>query len=492
MKHSIKKQFAFNFIGLMAMTLLGCYVINNVFLQDYYEKKRRAALLSTYNIMNTASKEGTLLEENFKLGVTQLSERYNIMGMIQSNDAFLRIAFGNDIEILQGLLWDRLYMPVRGLKIIEQTGDYTLQKVIDSKTHTEYLEMVGALLGGETFYIRTPLENIRESVEIANSFLLYVGITGIVLSSIVIWFVSKKITAPILELANISKRMTQLDFEAKYTGHKKNEIALLGDNINQLSETLEETIRELKTANIELQQDIENKNRIDEMRKEFLSNVSHELKTPIALIQGYAEGLQEGIHGDDAESRAFYCDVIIDEAGKMNTMVKKLMTLSELEFGGDTVRMERLDIVALLHNFLQSAQLLAKQNDITVEMESHNPLYVWADEFKIEEVVSNYFSNAVNHCSGEKKIRIGFIHGENKIRVTVFNTGTPIPEESLPLIWGKFYKVDKARTRAYGGSGVGLSIVKAIMESLHQNYGVENREDGVCFWFELETVGKEE
>ena len=492
MKHSIKKQFAFIFIGLMVITLLGCYVINNVFLQDYYEGKRKGALLSTYEVMNTASKNGTLLEEDFQIDVTQLSERYNIMGVIQNSDTFLRITFGNDVEILQSLFWDRLYMPVKDLKIIEKTADYTLQKVIDSKTHTEYMEMVGNLVDGEIFYIRTPLENIRESVEIANRFLLYVGITGVVLSSIVIWFVIKKITAPILELADISKRMTKLDFEAKYTGHKKNEIALLGDNINQLSEALEETIRELKTANIELQQDIENKNRIDEMRKEFLSNVSHELKTPIALIQGYAEGLQEGIHDDDAESRAFYCDVIVDEAGKMNTMVKKLMTLSELEFGGETVRMERFDIAALLSNFIQSAQLLATQNGITVEMEPYGSMYVWADEFKIEEVVSNYFSNAVNHCAGEKKIRIGLEQKENRVRITVFNTGVPIPEESLPLIWGKFYKVDKARTRAYGGSGVGLSIVKAIMESLHQDYGVENRENGVCFWFELETVGKDE
>ena len=492
MKHSIKRQLAFIFISLMVLTLLGCYVLNTVFLQVYYEDKRKGALLSTYGLMNTASESGALLEEDFQLGVTQLSERYNIMGMIQNNDTFLRITFGNDVEILQGLFWNRIYLPMRDLEIIEQTVDYTLQKVVDSKTHTEYMEMVGKLLGGELFYIRTPLENIRESVEIANRFVLYVGIAGIVISSIVIWFVSKKFTAPILELADISQRMTKLDFEAKYTGHGKNEIALLGDNINQLSETLEETIRELKTANIELQQDIENKNRIDEMRQEFLSNVSHELKTPIALIQGYAEGLQEGIHDDDAESRAFYCDVIMDEAGKMNTMVKKLMTLSELEFGGETIRMERFDIVALLHNFLQSAQLLAKQNDITVEMEDHDSLYVWADEFKIEEVVSNYFSNAVNHCTGAKRIHVGLEHRENRVRVMVFNTGDPIPEMSLPLIWGKFYKVDKARTRAYGGSGVGLSIVKAIMESLHQDYGVENRENGVCFWFELETVGKEE
>ena len=115
---------------------------------------------------------------------------------------------------------------------------------------------------------------------------------------------------------------------------------------------------------------------------------------------------------------------------------------------------------------------------------------MWADEFKIEEVLMNYLSNALNHLANERKIRITIWQGEGKVKVSVFNTGEPIPEESLPYIWEKFYKVDKARTREYGGSGVGLSIVKAIMNSLHQNYGVCNYDDGVEFWIELDTEGR--
>ena len=223
------------------------------------------------------------------------------------------------------------------------------------------------------------------------------------------------------------------------------------------------------------------------MRKEFLSNVSHELKTPIALIQGYAEGLKEGIN-DDAESREFYCDVIIDEAVKMNTMVKKLLTLNELEFGNDVVTMERFDIVALISNYIQSAEILTRQNEISVRMEEYLPVYVWADEFKIEEVFNNYFSNAINHCSGEKVIDVKLTKEEGVVRVSVFNTGEQVPEESIPHLWEKFYKVDKARTREYGGSGVGLSIVKAIMDSMNQKCGMKNYDNGVEFWFELETV----
>lgn len=255
-----------------------------------------------------------------------------------------------------------------------------------------------------------------------------------------------------------------------------------------MADTLEVTISELKTANNELQKDIERKNEVDEMRKEFLSNVSHELKTPIALIQGYAEGLKEGINDDDEESRNFYCDVIIDESGKMNNMVKKLLTLNQLEFGNEVITMERFDIVMLIHNYIQSAEILIRQNDATVRFEQDTPVYVWGDEFKTEEVFMNYFSNALNHLDGERIVDIKLTQESKTVRVSVFNTGIPVPEDSLPHLWEKFYKVDKARTREYGGSGVGLSIVKAIQESMNQKYGVVNYENGVEFWFELEKV----
>lgn len=216
-------------------------------------------------------------------------------------------------------------------------------------------------------------------------FLAYVGIAATIASGIIIWIVTKKVTDPILELARISERMTHLDFDARYQGKSFNETAILGNHINQLADTLEATISELKTANNVLQKDIEKKNEVDEMRKEFLSNVSHELKTPIALIQGYAEGLKEGINDDDEESRNFYCDVIIDESGKMNNMVKKLLTLNQLEFGNDVVSMERFDIVTLIRNYIQSADILIKQNEAAVRFEKEEPVYVWGDEFKMKK-----------------------------------------------------------------------------------------------------------
>ena len=312
-----------------------------------------------------------------------------------------------------------------------------------------------------------------------------VGLAIIVVSGLMIMLVTKRITRPISELTDLSKKMSDLDFEAKYESKVGNEIDVLGDNFNRMSSQLETTISELKSANNELQRDIEDKIKIDKMRKEFLDNVSHELKTPIALIQGYAEGLKENI-SDDPESREFYCDVIMDEASKMNKLVKNLLTLNQLESGKDAVVMERFDIVSLIRGVLQTMNIMIGQKEANVIFEAEKPVYVWADEFKIEEVVTNYVSNALNHLDGEKEIEIKLQDEDNRVKISVFNTGTPIPEADVPNLWNKFYKVDKARTREYGGSGIGLSIVKAIMESMNQEYGVQNFDNGVEFWFTLD------
>ena len=225
---------------------------------------------------------------------------------------------------------------------------------------------------------------------------------------------------------------------------------------------------------------------LEESRQEFVSNVSHELKTPIALIQGYAEGLKEGVN-DDPESREFYCDVIMDEASKMNQMVKNLLTLNQLEFGNDEVEFARFDIAALVRGVIASCDILIQQAGASVDFVSEEKVYVWGDEFKTEQVVRNYLTNAIHHVDNEKRIEVRIVSSDGKVRVSVFNSGKPIPEEDVPKLWDKFYKVDKAHTREYGGNGIGLSIVKAIMESFHQGYGVRNFDNGVEFWFELDA-----
>lgn len=492
MKHSIKVQFALVFTAIMTGTLLLCWFLNSTLLERYYTMNKQQVLLDAYAGINAAASEGSIDTDEFDIELQKVCGIYNIDLIVVDEDSKTVKTSVNDPQTLIRQLRDHVFVedekPEHENRVVRETENYVIQYSLDPRTNIGYMEMWGVLDNGNLFLIRTALEGIRDSVEISNRFLAYVGMLAVIASGIIIWSISSRITKPILKLASLSERMTNLDFEARYEGHDRNEIGILGHHMNQLSDRLENTISELKTANNELQKDIEKKEQVDEIRKEFLSNVSHELKTPLALIMGYAEGLKIGIN-DDPEGREFYCDVIMDEAEKMNIMVKKLLTLNQLEFGNDVVVMERFDIVELISNYMQSAKILIEQKEASVEFKAAGPVYVWGDEFKIEEVFMNYFTNALNYAQGEKKVIIELkqLEEERKVRVSVFNTGSQIQEDCIDHVWEKFYKVDKARTREYGGSGVGLSIVKAIMDSMNQAYGVQNHSEGVEFWFELET-----
>lgn len=487
MKYSLKRHFAVILISLVAGTILMCLLLNSTLLEEYYINNKIKALIEAYDSIDEAADTGDIASDTFDIELQKICGKYNIMVLVADNDSKTIKTSVNDPNYMIKHLLNNIIIGVDPENLLQDNENYKMQIVTDMRTQTEYIEMWGILDTGYLFMIRSALEGIRDSVAISNHFLAYVGVAAIAVSAMLVLWLTSRITKPILELADISERMKHLDFNAKYTGNDKTEIAVLGRNINELSETLESTISELKTANNELLKDIERKEQIDEMRKDFLSNVSHELKTPIALIQGYAEGLKEGIN-DDAESREFYCDVIMDEASKMNVMVKRLLSLNQLEFGNDPVSMERFDITALIKNYVASAEILVKQKGISVRMEEYDEVYVWGDEFRIEEVFMNYFTNAMNYVQGDKIIDIKIRREQQRVKVSVFNTGSPIPEESIEHIWEKFYKVDKARTREYGGSGIGLSIVKVIMESMNQDYGVTNYDNGVEFWFTLDTV----
>ena len=487
---SIRAEICAVFVGIMLGTFMLSLLINFFFMERVYTNNREAAVCTAYESISRAIESGDIDTDEFDKNISFISERYNIEMIVLDADSQTVKAYGNNTEYLVRLLWDNVINPAGDNKsILDAQEDCTLQIEEDSSTGRKYLEKWGIVGTGHLVLVRSAMENIKDSVAISNTFMAYVAITAVIFGSALMVFVSKRITDPIKKLTNISDEMKELNFEAKYTADSvnRNEIDVLGQNMNELSEILESNIRELKNANNELKKDIEKREEIDEMRKEFISNVSHELKTPIALIQGYAEGLKEGINDDDEESRNFYCDVIMDESSKMNSMVKKLMTLNQLEFGGESANMERFDLTELLGNYIRSASVLADQKGATVRFDKYPPIFVWGDEFMVEEVLQNYYSNAINHLDGDKIIEFKITPGDKKVRVSVFNTGEPIPEDSIEYIWDKFYKVDKARTREYGGSGVGLSIVKAIMESMNGDYGVINYDNGVEFYFELET-----
>lgn len=475
------------FIGLLACMVVALLVINMTFLEPYYIQNKEKSFREMYETLNQVAQDQSYSDEEVSSDVAKQAERNNLSFLIIDETTGNKYTNVYNQEMLfNQLLGYVINQSQQNAEILESTDAYQMLQAKDPWNETEYLVMWGNFEDGSQFLMRSPLESMRESAAISNRFLIYIGSVLILAAGALVWYFSKKLTDPIRELANLSDQMANLDFEAKYTSGGKNEIGELGAIFNRMSSRLESTISELKKANNSLLKDIEQKEKMEEMRNEFLGNVSHELKTPIALIQGYAEGLKDGVN-DDAESRDFYCDVIMDEAMKMNQMVKNLLTLNQLEFGDEDISFERFDLAALIRGVLQSMEILAQQDELKIIFRQESPVYVWADEFKTEQVVRNYVSNAFHHASGDKVIEVKIQKEGKKARTSVFNTGTPIPEEDLKHIWEKFYKVDKAHTREYGGNGIGLSIVKAIMESFHQEYGVKNYDNGVEFWFELDV-----
>ncbi len=490
MRKSIRRQMTVIFIGLVLAIMLLATLLNSQLLGRYYIHNKQQTLIAVYEKMEDAV--DNVSYEQMAEQLADVLEVGNVMFVVISEDnQKLLTSTSNQRqteEMRSQLVGYLLDIHQNEGELLQKGSNYEIRSARAVIGGDEYIEMWGRLKDDSTFLIRSPLESIRESVVLSNRFLLYVAIGMAVIGCVVVWFVTKRFTDPILELAEISKHMTNLDFETKYTSGGENEIGILGENFNLMSNQLERTISELKSANYELQKDIENKEKIESMRSEFISNVSHELKTPIALIQGYAEGLKEGVT-DGAASREFYCDVIMDEAARMNALVKNLLTLNQLEVGQEEVSFERFDVRELAQGVVESCEILVKQKDADVRVNMDEAVYVWADEWKVEQVLRNYFSNALNHLDGERiiDIRAKVIDNTDTVRISVFNTGAQIPQEELAHIWNKFYKVDKARTREYGGNGIGLSIVKAIMDSFHKAYGVQNYNNGVEFWFELDA-----
>lgn len=489
-------------IVLLLVSILGIWFLNVKFLPNYYVKYKVNTIEETRTEaedifqsfllsgdVDGLNRDMSKLEGNNNVTINIFRLQMNQMLLISDYPEYM--SPGESTMMLDRILNNFYTSEAANTNVdvddLVPWGDYKVIKVYDETSDTYYMDLFGLINEKKhLIYIRSNLDGIYEAVNVSNRFLFYVGIIVVVLGSLVMLFISNNFTKPIYDLSHIAYAMSNLDFSIKYKDIRKDELGVLGNSINTLSEQLEHTILELKTANNELQKDIEKKVEIEEMRTEFLSNVTHELKTPIALIQGYAEGLKDNI-SEDAQSREFYCEVIMDEAMKMNNMVKKLLSLNQIESGKNAIEFNHFDIVPVISAVVHSFDIVAQQKGVNFVFDENMEYYVWADEYMMEDVITNYISNAINHIKDPNviEIKLRFIE-DGILRVSVFNTGEPIPEEDIPNIWTKFYKVDKARTREYGGNGIGLSIVKAIMEAHNQKYGVSNKANGVEFWFDCD------
>ena len=481
--------------ALILIALIIGLSLSFAFSNRYYTNVKQRSLKEVYERVDRlyqgiASDSSGLLTEDAYSKLSLLCEEQTISLLVMTPSGKVDFSFGNYNSLysrLNDLMLSRDTQSSQ--RVIEKEDNYVLQSYNEGRNSNGHIEIWGFLSNGNFLIARSSYAGISNSVSV--SFVFFGLVCGIVF--LMLGFFSIMIIKPYTDSLNrlliFAQKANKGEFEVEYEEPKRNqndEIGMLGENISEMSRKLERTISELKTSNLKLENELKTKIKQEEARKKYMSDVSHELKTPIALISGYAEGLKEGI-SDNPEDRDYYCEVIIDEAEKMNNMIKKLATLNQLEHGASQVSLERFDVVQVIDGFLNAMAIVIEEQGAHVHFNNKNSVYVWSDEFLVEEVLTNYFNNALHHLNEEKIIRISVDYtDESNVRITVYNSGNSIPEEEQDKIWGQFYKVDKARTRAYGGSGLGLSIVKAVADSLGKKCGVKNEEGGVAFWIDLE------
>lgn len=480
------KSIRFRLFGTLCISIvliIFCLVIiNNVVLETFYLYSKTTTAVQISKDINNYYNGIFTYNINDKL---REQERKNNIDILILDEDF-NVVYCSNQEIIDSV---NIFNSVYNIRsnVLYSQNNILIQKVEESKNN-QYLLLRAYFDNGYTNYIKIQIQPIKETVRISNDLLLIIGVLMIIIAAVIASIIANKFTKPILQLNRITKRMANLDFSQRYRiSDTEDEINMLGRNINEMSDKLELTINRLQSNNSKLEQNIEEKSKIDEMRKQFISDVSHELKTPIALIQGYAEGLIENVNSDE-ESRKFYAEVILDESNKMDEMVRRLLELMKLEYQERKFNDTEFDLTELIKEELRRNTVVLKENNIKVEFDDKKKVKVFADQEYIEQVVNNYLSNAIKHAeekNGEKKIIIRTENKKDKVRLYLYNTGENIPKEYINKIWGRFYKVDSSRNRNAGGTGIGLALIKAIMNNYNNEYGVENHENGVEFYCDI-------
>ncbi len=478
------------------------YAANLLFAEKFYLRQKKEMLINAGNQINSLTQNKTSLAdfqgEKLQNEITLISE--NIAGDIVIGPANAPQYFplnhsGNGRPNMLVLYDKNGQLPnISGFQHedseahseqIEPQGDKAFFIAAkDAPLKLETLRYQLQMDNGLYLQIWIPMAEITESAAISNQFTLLIGLFAIFFSGVSALYFSKMMTNPIQRINQIARKMSRLDFSEAIQVAGEDEIAQLSLSINHLSAELDNTIKLLNEKNRQLEADIDHERKLDKMRREFVSSVSHELKTPIFLIQGYADGLKANIVSDE-QKKDFYCAVIMEEAEKMDKLVKDLLDLSQVQSGMFEINCCEFEIKKLVLDVTAKFGPILAEKMIALEIQSADGLIVSADPFRIEQVIVNYLNNAVSHIDEKRQIKVEITRQAEKVRVSVFNTGQPIPAEALEKIWISFYKVDPARRRDFGRTGLGLSIVKAILEAHHNQYGVNNLSDGVEFWFEL-------
>ncbi|EJR55611.1 hypothetical protein IIM_00703 [Bacillus cereus VD107] len=328
------------------------------------------------------------------------------------------------------------------------------------------------------------LQPVNEAMLVLKDYYVYALIIVFLVIILLSFYYSKIIVKPLIKINRVTKKMANFDFSEKLPVAADDEIGGLSSSINTLSVNLKDRIDRLNVANTKLQQDIERERQLEKTRKEFISGVSHELKTPLSVIRSFAEGIKDGVSKDTT----YYTDVILEETENMNRLIVEMLELAKLESGTYKLDMSTFSIGELIQQVYAKLSFSMEEKHLHVDVHADASLLVKANRSRIEQVVVNLLSNAIRYTPDGEKIHVSVVETEDKVKIEIENTGNPIPEESLEKIWDRFYRLDASRSRHTGGTGLGLSIVKNILDLHHAEYGVYNTTNSVVFYFNLQKV----
>lgn len=359
------------------------------------------------------------------------------------------------------------------------------ETALDPSTDTEFLLYRQQISDGVLVELKLQKQLLENSAATASEFICYIAAGCFLLAVVWVFLFARKFSKPISDMNAITRDMAALDFSRHLEVKSHDEIGQLADSINHMSAELKRTLDDLQASNAQLRSEIELERQLDVMRRGFVANVSHELKTPISIIQGYAEGLKLNIN---AAARDDYCDTIIDESDRMNRLVLGLLELSKYESGQVPISPENFDLTQMAE---EMCQRMGRDINAKIQIQLPKPLLVYADPGQIEQVLKSYLENAFAHVDAGGTITLSSkpdTADPQIVRVLVHNTGSHIDEAEMPQIWQSFYRGDTSHKRQQSRFGLGLSIVSAIIKLHGRSCGVYNADGGVCFWFTLQLA----
>ncbi len=365
---------------------------------------------------------------------------------------------------------------------IYQPGVYEKSKEGDLYNQMIFYHPLGSSLNREIVFALESQRHIIEAKSILSDYHTYILIFSFILIIFLSYFYSVTLLKPLLNVNKIASRMAKLDFSEKIEISRKDEIGSLAKSLNTLSTNLSTNMDQLKDANKQLTIEIKKERKLESLRKEFVSGVSHELKTPLGIIRGFAEGIKDDVFDDTT----YYLDVIIEETEKMDALVVDMLELSKLESTNFEITKQIFNLFKLTEFVINKFEYSLKEKGLSVDFIRNTKFSdCYGDEVRIEQVIVNFMSNAIRHSTRNTSITITASAENEELLFSIENRGDNIPESKLTKVWNRFYRVEESRNKSDGGTGLGLAIVKNIMDLHGSRFGVKNTSEGVMFYFTI-------